>query len=101
MHRVFEYLTVLSARPSDASFPFSLPSLPFRSLSFQLRNPYMASRPHDHFSQDPQDQNLLDAALSGDDLAFARALATGADVNVVHEDGRNALICVMTGQKYV
>jgi len=60
----------------------------------------MASRPHDHFSQGPQDQNLLDAALSGDDFAFATALATGADVNVIHEDGRNALICVMTGQKY-
>jgi hypothetical protein len=59
----------------------------------------MASRPHDHFPQDPQDQILLNAALSGDDLAFARALSAGADVNVVCEDGRNAVISVMTGPR--
>lgn len=59
----------------------------------------MASRPHDHFSQPPQDQNLLNAALSGDDLAFTGALSAGADVNVVCEDGRNVLLCVMTGHK--
>lgn len=59
----------------------------------------MASRPHDHFPQPPQDQNLFDAALSGDDLAFISALSAGADVNAVHEDGRNALLCVMTGHK--
>lgn len=60
----------------------------------------MASRPHDPLPHLPQDQNLLNAALSGDDLAFARALSAGADVNVVHEDGRNALLSLMTGQMY-
>jgi len=59
----------------------------------------MASRPHDHTSQVSQDQNLLYAALSGDDLAFTRALSAGADVNAVYDDGRNAIVCVMTGQK--
>jgi hypothetical protein len=59
----------------------------------------MASRPHDLFTQDPQDQVLLSAALSGDDLAFTSALSAGADVNVLYEDGRSALLCVMTGQK--
>ena len=59
----------------------------------------MASRSHDHTPQDPQDQNLLNAALSGDDRAFTRALSAGADVNVVYEDGRNAIVGVMTGQK--
>jgi len=59
----------------------------------------MAPRPHDHTAQDPQDQNLLSAALSGDDLAFTRALSAGADVNIVCEDGRNVVISVMTGQK--
>jgi len=55
--------------------------------------------PHDPTPQDPQDKNLLHAALSGDDQAFARALSAGADVNVVYEDGRNAIVGVMTGQK--
>ena len=59
----------------------------------------MASRSHDHSSQGPQDQNLLSAALFGDDLAFTGALSAGADVNVVCEDGRNAIIGVMTGQR--
>ena len=59
----------------------------------------MASRPHDPTPQDPQDQNLLNAALSGDDQAFAKALSAGADVNVVCEDGRNAILCAMTGQE--
>jgi hypothetical protein len=59
----------------------------------------MASRPHDHTSQDPQDQNLLSAVSSGDDLAFTRALSAGADVNVIYEDGRNVVIGVMTGEK--
>lgn len=59
----------------------------------------MASRPHDLFPQLPQDQNLLIAALSGDDLAFTSALEAGADVNVVYEDGRNAVLCVITGHK--
>jgi len=59
----------------------------------------MAPRPHDHTPQDPQDQNLLSAALSGDDLAFTRALSAGADVNIVYEDGRNVIIGVMTGQE--
>lgn len=61
----------------------------------------MAARPHDLSSSDPQDQSLLSAALSGDDLAFTRALLAGADVNGVYEDGLNALIAVMTGQKCV
>lgn len=55
----------------------------------------MASRPHDHTPQ----LTLLSAALSGDDQAFTNALEAGADVNAVHEDGRNAAICVMTGQE--
>jgi hypothetical protein len=59
----------------------------------------MASRPHDHFLQLPQDQILFDAALSGDDLAFISALSAGADVNAVYKDGRNAVLCVMTGHK--
>lgn len=92
----FRILNLPLVRSDDASFPFALPPLsPFRSL----RNPYMASRPHDHFPLVPQDQILLNAALSGDDLAFTRALSAGADVNVVYEDGRNAVLCVMTGHK--
>lgn len=100
LHRVFEYLTV-PLPSSNASFPSPvLPSpLPSRSLCFRLRNPRMASRPHDPTPQDPQDQKLLDAALSGDDQAFTSALSAGADVNVVYEDGRNALVGVMTGRK--
>lgn len=50
---------------------------------------------HDHSLQLP----LLSAALSGDDLAFTKALSAGADVNVVYEDGQNAVICLMTGQE--
>lgn len=56
----------------------------------------MASRPHD---PTPQDENLLHAALAGDDLAFTRALSAGGDVNLVCEDGRNAVVGVITGQK--
>ena len=59
----------------------------------------MASRPHDLTPQNSQDQTLLDAAFSGDDQAFTRALSAGADVNVVYEDGRNAIVGVITGQK--
>jgi hypothetical protein len=32
-------------------------------------------------------------------MAFTSALSAGADVNVVYDDGRNALMCVLTGHK--
>lgn len=98
----FRILNRAFVRLSNALFPFSLlPLSPFRSLFIRLRNPYMAPRPHDLSHQDPQDQSLLDAALSGDDLAFTSALSAGADVNVVYDDGRNAILSVLTGQKSV
>lgn len=59
----------------------------------------MAARPHDLSPSDSQDHSLLSAALSGDDLAFTKALLAGADVNGVYEDGLNALIAVVSGQK--
>ena len=40
-------------------------------------------------------------ALQGDDEGVRRALRDGADVNALDSEGRNAIMCTVSGERYV